>query len=438
MASATTEKKQSSKPKHLTNIRYPFAKTWDKTGNYVEFELANVHFSTSNAIRRIMISQIKTVGFRTEPYNASQVDIKVNDTPLHNQIVAHRIGMIPINIKKPESFNVDDYQFIIDVTNDTNAMMPVTSEHFQIKQISNNKMLSKDEVKKFFPPDPLTGGYSIISMLRPKYFVPSKEVMPEVVEEMSRTFTKKTEEPVKFHIEAKACVSNAAENARFSPVCCSCYINTVDPNRAAVGLKEYIDKQKQIAVINNTTSPSDEILSNRFNLTERARYFYVNDKNEPNVFTFKIETVGIIPPLVVYHRAIDILKEKINSLISNLISRNENNVKINVSNKISGGFEFIVKNEDETLGNIVQAHLCMLFSDILLPKERRLLDYVGFKKMHPLDEHIVFEIKGLDDNLDNLINNVIKPGCSEIVKQLNTIQHELESTPSFIAELKML
>ena len=57
---ATTKNK---KIHHITNIRYQYAKTWDKRNTHVEFELANINSSTANAIRRLMISHIKTVGF---------------------------------------------------------------------------------------------------------------------------------------------------------------------------------------------------------------------------------------------------------------------------------------------------------------------------------------------------------------------------------------
>ena len=105
---STESKSQFRKPNHITNIRYPYAKTWDKLNTSIEFELANIHFSTANAIRRIMLSQVKTVGFRTEPYNESDIKVLENDTPLHNQFAMHRIAMIPLNVPNPDKFNVDD------------------------------------------------------------------------------------------------------------------------------------------------------------------------------------------------------------------------------------------------------------------------------------------------------------------------------------------
>ena len=437
-----SETKKSSKYiKHfITNIRYPYAKAWDKHNTHVEFEIANVNTSTVNAIRRLMISSVKTIGIRTEPYTACDIKFIHNDSPLHNQLTAHRISMIPFNIPKPEEFDVDDYLFIINVSNNTNSIMSITTEDFQIKKISINKMLSKDEVKKIFPPDPITGDYILLNKLRPKYFVPSKNVSNDVVSEMGKEFNKLTigEDVMNFHIECKASISNGAENGHYSPVAIASYINTVDPDKAVFALKEYIDKQNESAKLKNVTPMTPEQLTKRFELTERARSFYINEKEEPNVFTFKIETIGVIPPLIIFHRAITILKDKISNFVVNLMSKNENIITIRSSHQLNGGFDIIVKDEDDTLGNIVQSHLCMLYADYGLPKEQRKLTYIGYKRPHPLENHIIFAIQGVTDNQDELLTTIVKPGCLEIIKMLNKIQNELESTGQFINELKII
>jgi len=431
-------KSTKHKNNYITFIRYPYEKTWDKKQTHVEFELANVHYSTVNAIRRLMISTVKTVGFRTEP--KSEIDIYVNDTPLHNQFVLHRLAMIPFNIPNPDKFDVDDYSFIINVSNNTNSIMNITSEDFQVKQISTNKMLSRDQVKKIFPPDPITGDYILIDKLRPKYFVPSKYVSKDVISEMNKEFNKPilSDDIMKFHIEGKSSISNGSENGHYSPVSIASYINTVDPDKALLALKDYINKQNELAKQKNVAGMTPEQLTRRFELTERARFYYTNDKDEPNVFTFKIETVGIIPPLIIFHRAIDILKDKISKFIVNLMAKDEKIITIKESIQLNNGYDIIVKDEDDTLGNIVQSHLCMLYADFSIPKEQRKLQYIGYKRPHPLENYIIFAIQGQHENIDELLNTIIKPGCMEIIKMLNKIQNELESTGQFINELKSI
>ena len=440
------DNKDNKKNNHtyITNIRYPYETTWDKTKTSVEFELANIHFSMANAIRRLIISHIKTVGFRSEPYELCDIKISINDSPIHNQMMTHRIAMIPINVPTPDKFDINEYLFSIDVVNNTNTIRPITSEDFQIKRISTNKMLSKDEVKLFFPPDPITGDYVLLTNLRPKYFVPSKTVSREVVAEINKEFNNPVDDPMTFRFEAKASISNGVENGHYSPVACACYINTVDPNRAEYGLKVYIDSQNEISAKQKIDNTPLEILKRRFDLSEQARYFYINDNNEPNVFTFKIETVGVIPSLIIFHRAIDILKDKITNFMSNLIAKNENIITVSTSKQLNGGFELKIQNEDDTLGNIIQSHLCLLYADFTLPMEQRKLQYIGYKRPHPLEKHILIAVQGTTtdmhniDTIEKVISEVFKPGCMEIIKMLNKIQHELEGTPHFSSELKRI
>ena len=66
------------------------------------------------------------------------------------------------------------------------------------------------------------------------------------------------------------------------------------------------------------------------------------------------------------------------------------------------------------------------------------LQFIGYKKPHPLEKKIMFSIQGQNDNLDELINDIIKVGCNEIIKMLNKIQNELEGTSQFVNELKMI
>ena len=91
------------------------------------------------------------------------------------------------------------------------------------------------------------------------------------------------------------------------------------------------------------------------------------------------------------------------------------------------------------MGNIIQTHLCLLFADYLIPKEKRKLQFIGYKRPHPLEKHIILAIQGTNnDSIETLISEVIKPGCIQIIKVLNKIQDELEGTQHFISELKRI
>ena len=61
-----------------------------------------------------------------------------------------------------------------------------------------------------------------------------------------------------------------------------------------------------------------------------------------------------------------------------------------------------------------------------------------------LEKHILIAVQGTTtdmhniDTIEKVISEVFKPGCMEIIKMLNKIQHELEGTPHFSSELKRI
>jgi len=420
-----------SKQIYFENVRYPYTGSWDKHKNFIEFELHDVHFSLANALRRCMISQVKTIGFRTEPFENSSVKIIHNDSPLHNQFLEHRIAMIPINIKKPEEFDIDEYRFEIDETNDTSEIKYITTKHFKVKRVATNSYLSDSDRNKMFPPDPITGDYLILTLLRPHYFTSINKSISEM-NKISENYDKKLDKAVSLKVEATVTLSNGEENGHFNPTCCATYFNTVDAEKAKIAEIEYIETQNQQNKLNELTLDEPDKLRRRFQISEQARFFYTDDEGEPNHFTFRIESIGAIPPLIVFHKSVGIMIDKLNLLISNLVSQNSNFVTIVPSTQISGGIDIVVKQEDDTLGNIIQSYLTKLFCQYGVDNK---LNFAGYRKPHPLDYHIVFTLQG---NSKDLIGEVFIPGCKDIIKLLVKIQKNVEDHKAFTMESKQL
>ena len=106
----------------------------------------------------------------------------------------------------------------------------------------------------------------------------------------------------------------------------------------------------------------------------------------------------------------------------------------------------IIKTELEIEISLPWSNVIGLESDYLLIK---LLDCNEFKCEYykVLSDQLIEAYPGkfikdshevLAYNIDEIINDIIKIGCSEIVKMLNKIQNELEGTHQFINELKMI
>lgn len=438
---ASTKKKVIPANSYISNIAYPFKNSWDKNANYVEFEIHGINVSLINSIRRCIIGSVKTVGFRSEPYEKSTINIIENDSPLHNQFLGHRISMIPINISNVDGFNVDDYEFSIDMVNNTNFPQDITSEHIKIRRISTDSILSDAETRRIFPADPITKSHILLTRLKPKYYMYGKVINPDILGEYKASDSaESTAEDVKLTVRAKACISNGLENGHFNPTSCACHTYKIDPERAKIAERAYILSEQEKAVQKGLTPYSEEVLVKRFATTFAERQYYQDDRGNPTQFNFKIESIGVIPPLVVFHRAMGILKSKIHDFSSALVRNDSSNIKVEPSKEMANGFRLLVSGEDDTIGNVLQTYMTDKYADMGLPDEERLLNYVGYVRPHPLEMKLALTLQAKDSEMSwtEIMEKIITPTCSGIIKVINKMTDELETTSAYNNELKAI
>ena len=76
----------------------------------IEFEIKNIDVSILNSIRRTILSKIPCLGFyfnADDHFVNHDITIYKNESPLHNEIIAHRISMIPIYATYNDILNWD-------------------------------------------------------------------------------------------------------------------------------------------------------------------------------------------------------------------------------------------------------------------------------------------------------------------------------------------
>ena len=86
--------------------------------NTLKFTLSGVDVSFANAIRRIILSEIPIVGFKTLPYEQNKCNITANTSRLNNEILKQRLSCIPIHISDL-SIPLNNYILEIDEENKT-------------------------------------------------------------------------------------------------------------------------------------------------------------------------------------------------------------------------------------------------------------------------------------------------------------------------------
>ena len=77
----------------------PKIKIIDMKSDSIEFQLSNVDLAFANSLRRVIISEVPTMAI-------DMVQVKENTSPLFDDFVVHRIGLVPL-----KSEDIDNYRF---------------------------------------------------------------------------------------------------------------------------------------------------------------------------------------------------------------------------------------------------------------------------------------------------------------------------------------
>ena len=334
----------------------------------VKFVLSGCNSSFVNAIRRTILSEVETVSFNTDNYEKSDLKVIKNTSTLHNEFILHRIGLVPVNVSDIESFNPDNYKFILKKENNGDSIIDVTTKDFEIKNLETGK---NEDVTTFFPPNPITGDNILLLVLK----------------------NNPTGEGETIHIEGKCSIGSGNQNSRYSPVSNSTFINKKDKVKAQKAFDEIIQSMSE--------SPSeDELkkLAKKFDLESADRYFFVDENGDPNKFDFTIESIGVIPPMEIFKRAIKKLIEKINNFNKNFdatLNSRESSISIRESSSVMSGFDITIQNENHTLGFLIQSYMNKLNEDV----------FSGYMNPHPLEKSIKLRININDGDI-----NVVKDG----------------------------
>ena len=203
------------------------------------------------------------------------------------------------------------------------------------------------------------------------------------------------------HIECKLSISNAAKNGMYNIVSTCAYANTPDrveqnsqweKNEQELGEKGY--------------SPKDitEFRKNWYLL--RGKRFYKDDS-----FDFKIESIGVYTNMELVHLAIDNIIRRLTKLYE--ICQNDKLIINKEKTTMTNSVDITLENEDYTIGKIIEY---ILHQEYYLGD--RVLDYIGFIKMHPhdTDSFIRMSFNSPENFSDENIKSVVGYSCQTGIK----------------------
>ena len=154
------------------------------------------------------------------------------------------------------------------------------------------------------------------------------------------------------------------------------------------------------------------------NILDKERSYYKNKYGEANAIMFEIEPINLlIGPKYLVNKALEIIIDKLQNLIIYITSEE---VKVKQFEKLENTYEFIIPNEDDTIGNIIQS----LIYNKYVRNESKDCSYIGYICPHPLKAELIIRIT-LDDK-NNKIDFIkfLETNCRTIIDDLMNIKKE--------------
>lgn len=347
------------------------------TFNKLSFTLNGVDTCFANAIRRVILSEIPVVIFKTTPHDDSAANFVSNTSRLNNELVKQRLSCIPIHLD-PRELPLERLLLEVDVVNDTDSVMYVTTEHFKVKDIQSGEYFPRSKLDEMFPPFSPSGGS--------KYYIDLVRLRPRISDNMPG-------EKIKF--SCKFGVGIAKEDACFSVASICSYGFTVDEQARDLELA----KKAQEWQAAGETRESIAYLANNWRLLDGMRIYKVNS------FDFVLQSSCFYTNEMLVTIACNVLINKMQVLIDSI--QKDEIVIVQSTTTMSNCYDIILDHEDYTTGKILEYILHQKFF-----VELKILTYCGFKKLHPHDNQSIIRV-AYKDTIDVSGVKINLTSCAE-------------------------
>lgn len=403
-----------------TKIQINYTDDQKQSENNITFDIKGekdkgLNKSIINSLRRVLLSSIPSVGFRTEMEN-SDIKILKNTTPLHNEFISHRIGMIPLYID-PKNYK-KDYLFKLKVESSSEVpLVKVSAKDFDIFTLKkgetsedgsiqldkyNDKPISDKEKEKIFRP------------FMGKYYC-------EIIELKSTNSSLKEE----LEIYGVPRISYGYEDARWQAVSCATYSFKRNKELFQKVLNEKLK-------IDNISEEEKYNYSNSLYISESERYYERDTRCEPYWYEFKIESQHKLNSKELFIQSCEILISELENFkeeIPKILSKEEDS-RFSIEQNKDNIFTLFVHGNDDTIGNILQTYIV----NEIIEKQETDFTVCGYKKTHPLEDLIFFNIAlnpGIEKSTQRNIVSIIElfnEACNGLIKIYTTIKRTSEKS----------
>lgn len=361
----------------------PVVKNLSDDANALYFTLQGVEVSLANALRRTILSDIPTVVIETDTYEKNQCNIITNTGRLHNEISKQRLSCIPIHSTvlrdtEDEKALPGNYQLVVDVKNDTDNNIYVTTEDFKLRDKKTGTMLSKEEQEKLFPglfpKNVQTQSYIDFARLRPGIGndIPGEQI--SLVSDFS--------------------VNVAKTNSMYNVVSKCAYGNTPDKEKAVT----IWDKQEASLRQSGESESDIKMLKENFRILDAQRQYI------PNSFDFVVESVGVYDNRDIIRKACAVLQNKFIDIVQ-MIDTGVLSI-LTSETSMDHCYDIKLEEEDYTIGKVLEYLLYSKFYE-----KQETLSFCGFKKFHPHDTNSTIRVAFNEKQEKSVVGTLLREVC---------------------------
>ena len=346
--------------------------------------------SIINSLRRVLISSIPTIAFRTK-INNSDIIIQKNNTSLHNEFILDRIGLIPLYI------NPIDYQrqylFYLNVkSSQVEPLTTITAKDFNIYPLKKNIPMDDNieiNTDSYDRTNPLSEKEKA-EIFRPFSFKGKEEYC--IITELKSTKSSMEQELELYGVPS---LSYSYEDAKWQAVSCATYSFKRNEELFEKVFQEKVDLNK-IAKSNQAKFKKELWIS------ESERYFHRDKNSEPYWYTFKIDSEHYMKPKELFLLSNQLIIDQLEKLINEFpkITTGEKSL-LTLESVNEGIFKITAHGYDDTIGNIIQSFISVNMID-----DTSIISVCGYKKKHPLEDIIDFTVSL---NKNNKVFQMNKP-----------------------------
>jgi DNA-directed RNA polymerase subunit L len=349
------------------------------------FLLERTSTTIANTIRRCILTETRSAGFRADLTNQADPGVKIrrNTSVIFNEMLAHRLTLLPLGVRRLDEFEPGRYECVLRVKNERRGpitpenMLHVRAGDFVVRERGGDGQMSDlppAAAAAMFPADPITRDTALLVSLRPQW---SAE---QPAEELDLT--------------AFPVVGRGRDFMGFCPVSQCSFANTPDPDpvRQERFFYAWLADYKKMTDPAAATSEQLGALRAEWETMAVQRCFLVDERGQPNSFIFTVESVGIRPVQEIVAEGIRAAAELV-APYAEAAERPAKELGITVhptDSRMSSGLDLTFADQEHTLGNLLQTIITELYLDAEAPDSP--ITYCGYKVRHPLERKMTLRI----------------------------------------------